>query len=59
MTKAERARIWREVRELYEPRDAWRWMEAEHPQLGGRRPRDCSYDEVMAVLDRLKSGAYL
>jgi len=59
MTKAERTLIWCEIRKFYEPREAYQWMESPHPQLEDRRPRDCTYDEVMMVIDRLKSGAFL
>jgi hypothetical protein len=33
------------------------WLTLPHPQLEGRRPMDCSYVEVVRILDRLESGA--
>ena len=59
MTRSERQSIWRELREIYDVMDAAVWLEAPHPQLEERKPRDCTFDEVMAVIDRLKSGAFL
>lgn len=44
--------------EFYEPQDALRWMQSPHPQLDERKPVDCSFAEVWAIIDRLQSGAY-
>jgi len=59
MSRAERILVWRQVRKFYEVGDAHKWMESPHPQLDNRRPCDCTYDEVMVIIDRLKSGAFL
>ena len=53
-----RALVWTELRQFYSEDEARRWLDTPHPQLGNRRPRDCSYAEVMAVIDQLKSGAF-
>jgi len=59
MGEAEKALIYCELREFYYADEARRWMESPHPQLDDRRPCDCSFDGVMAVIDRLKSGAFV
>lgn len=59
MTSTERDIIWRELLELYNHVDAAMWMFAPHPQLDGRKPCDCRFEEVKAVIDRLNSGAFL
>jgi hypothetical protein len=53
-----RALVWCELRELYSQDEARRWMMSPHPQLNDRRPLDCSYADVMAVIDQLKAGAF-
>ncbi len=49
--------------EYYESDDIRMWLYARHPQLAGHRPIDVINDErseeVLSVLDRLDSGAYL
>jgi len=59
MTHAERALIWCELVELYNPDDAMHWLNEPHPQLNDRRAADCAFDEVMAIIDQLKSGAFI
>ena len=59
MTAVEHALVWCELRELYSEAEARMWLETPHPQLDDRCPRECSFAEVMAVVDRLKSGAFL
>ena len=59
MDSFERDVIWRELILLYDERDAALWMDMPHPQLEGRSPIDCSFEEVKAVIDRLNSGAFL
>ncbi len=44
---------------FYTPEEAAQWMTMSHPQLGGRRATDCTKDEVMAIIDRLESCAYI
>ncbi len=39
--------------------DLHRWLNDPHPQLDGRRAVDSEFSEVMAIIDRLESGAYL
>jgi uncharacterized protein (DUF2384 family) len=58
MNAAERAFVECELRELFDIEQAQIWLNSPHPLLGLRRPRDCNYDEVMAHIDQLKSGAY-
>lgn len=47
---------------FYEPDEARLWLFSPHPDLGGRRPADLiaqdRTDQVLAVIDRLQSGAY-
>jgi uncharacterized protein (DUF2384 family) len=59
MTRAQRHLIWCELREFYSPSEAYRWLNSPHPQLEDRHAVDCEFDEVMAIIDRLKSSAYL
>jgi hypothetical protein len=35
------------------------WLTTPHPQLDGRCALDCTFDEVMAIIDRLRTGAFL
>lgn len=59
MNHKARAVVWCALLELYTAPEARQWLNSPHPQLAGRKPTDCSYREVMAILDRLKSGAYV
>jgi len=59
MTQSERALVWCELRELYTREEADRWLNLPHPQLDGRKASDCTFKEVMAVIDRMSSGAFL
>jgi uncharacterized protein (DUF2384 family) len=49
--------------DYYESDEIRMWLYARHPQLAGQRPIDVINDErseeVLSVLDRLDSGAYL
>ena len=49
--------------DYYESDEIRTWLYARHPQLAGQRPIDVINDErseeVLSVLDRLDSGAYL
>jgi transcriptional regulator with XRE-family HTH domain len=51
------------LQEYYSTEDIRSWLYARHPQLGGERAIDLIHDdrtkEVLAVLERLESGAYL
>lgn len=48
---------------LYEPDEARLWLFSPHAELSGERPADLiaedRMDEVLAVIDRLHSGAYV
>jgi len=52
-----------QLREVYEPEEARLWLFAPHSELEGRRPADLivenRIDEVLAVIDRLRSGSYV
>jgi uncharacterized protein (DUF2384 family) len=54
-----RALVWAELRQIYSQDEARIWMMSPHPQLKDRRPAECSYMEVMAVIDQLKAGAFI
>lgn len=58
-----RDQIFARLRKYYTYADTYRWLEAGHPQLNGERPLDLinsgRSEEVLAILDRLDSGAYL
>lgn len=51
------------LQEYYSTDEIRTWLYARHPQLNGERAIDLIHDdrtqEVLAVLDRLDSGAYL
>ena len=51
------------LRDYYTSEEIRMWLFARHPQLGGERAidliNDGRSDEVLGVLDRLDSGAYL
>lgn len=59
MTAPENALVWCELRELFGYAQAHEWMITPHPMFDGRCPHDCSFDEVMRVIDQLKSGAFI
>jgi hypothetical protein len=59
MTPAQRAFVECELRELFDVEQAQLWLNSPHPLLGLRRPRECDFDEVMAHIDALKSGAFV
>ena len=48
---------------LYHPDEARLWLFSPHSELDGRRPADYiadgHVDEVLAIIDRLQTGAYL
>jgi len=54
-----RALVWAELRQFYSQDEAHTWMMSPHPQLEDRRPVDCSYADVMAIIDRLKAEVFL
>lgn len=51
------------LQEFYTSEEIRTWLYARHPQLDGQRAIDLIHDdrtsEVLAVLERLESGAYL
>jgi transcriptional regulator with XRE-family HTH domain len=51
------------LQEYYTTEEIRSWLYARHPQLNGERAMDLIHDdrthEVLAVLERLESGAYL
>lgn len=55
--------VYGRLRDYYEITPALDWLYAPHPQLRGERPIDLLHvgrtEEVVAILDRLDSGAYL
>ncbi len=55
--------IIRRLREYYSDDEVRAWLNAKHPQLNGRSAMDLiranRTEEVVAVLDRLESSAYL
>lgn len=52
-----RALVFCELMAFFDRALARQWLETPHPQLGNRRPLDCSYADVMAVIDDMKAGA--
>lgn len=48
---------------VYTPEEAKLWLFSHHPELDGARPADRiadeHVDEVLAIIDRLQSGAYI
>jgi transcriptional regulator with XRE-family HTH domain len=52
-----------ELAELYAPDDARMWLFSHHRLLGGATPaqriQDGRVDDVLALIDQLKSGAYV
>ena len=59
MTSFERHSILFELLSIYSYNEAEHWLITPHPQLGGRKAIDCNFAEVKAIVDRLKSGAFL
>lgn len=59
MTKSELRRIIHSLGAFYDRDEAETWMTSPHPELKDRRPMDCSFEEVDAVIERLHAGAYL
>jgi len=53
------ALVWCELIEFYDADAARQWLRSPHPQLKGRKPIDCSYAEVMVIIDQLKAGAFV
>jgi hypothetical protein len=58
MNEAERALVYCELREMFSALDTRAWLAVSNAALDGRRPNDCSFVEVMRVVDQLKSGAF-
>lgn len=52
-----------ELSELYSPEEARLWLFSPHKLLGGDRPADRIHqgrvDDVLALIDQLKTGAYV
>jgi len=52
-----------QLHEIYEPEEARLWLFSPHVDLDGRRPADLivenRIDEVLTIIDRLRSGAYV
>jgi hypothetical protein len=59
MTEDEIALILKRLAAFYSLEEAQRWLNAPHPQLNGRRAVDCPLAEVLAIIDRLESDAFL
>jgi hypothetical protein len=58
MNEAEKALVYVELRELFNALDARAWLIVPNAALAGRCPNDCSFADVMRVIDMLKSGAF-
>jgi uncharacterized protein (DUF2384 family) len=58
MNEAEKALVYVELRELFEPWQVRTWLETPHGLLEDRQPQQCSFREVLRVIDTLKSGAF-
>jgi uncharacterized protein (DUF2384 family) len=48
----------RRLLKLYDEQEAITWMNSPHKLLGGRKPRDCSKEEVLVVVEQLETGAF-
>jgi len=52
-----------QLADLYPPDEARLWLFSRHEQLAGQRPADLiadgRVDEVLAVIDQLRDGAYI
>ena len=58
LTAPEHALAYCELREIFNPGEARTWLETPNGSLGDRQPMQCSFEEVMRVIDSLKSGAF-
>jgi transcriptional regulator with XRE-family HTH domain len=51
-----------QLAEFYAPDEARLWLFSRHRLLGGKTPAEClregEFDEVMAIIDQLRDGAY-
>jgi uncharacterized protein (DUF2384 family) len=45
--------------ELYDQKRAQAWLEKPHFLLGGQRPLDASFLEVLALIEQIKTGALI
>lgn len=60
MTPDEILLVLEQLKEYYpETRDAYAWLGVRHPLLNGRRAIDCTFTEVWAILEQLRTGAYV
>lgn len=52
-----------QLSELYDPAEARLWLFSPHKLLEGQTPAQClqegEFDDVMAIIDHLKDGAYI
>ena len=59
MTPAEAALARNSLGELYDQKRAQAWLEKPHFLLGGHRPLDASFLEVLALIEQIKTGALI
>jgi hypothetical protein len=59
MTATEHALIWMELREFFDHEQARAWLETPRAALTYRKPKDCTFAEAMALIDQLKSAAFV
>ena len=56
-------RLTDQLREVYAPDEARRWLFSPHADLCGQQPADLirgdRMDEVLAIIDHLRSAAYI
>jgi hypothetical protein len=58
MNARERARVWNELRQIYDEDTARMWINTPHPLLG-KAPCECGYDDIMRILDQMACGAFV
>lgn len=56
MNGAETALVWCYLLDLYDRERAHDWLNKPHSLLGDRRPADCSFDEVLPIIEQIKTG---
>lgn len=58
MTDEEADLVRAELGQVYDAQGVGIWMTSRNEMLSGRRPMSCGFDEVMAVVERLTTGAF-
>lgn len=59
MTSAEYDQVRTRLLAFYTPAEIAIWTHSPHPQLNGRTAMNSALNEVMAIIDRLESSAYI